>query len=88
MLEYPKFDPQKDVEPVMENGAFDLNEALLTGQVTDTGENLDYNGIEDPSLITGRVEDVFQAIDEHRRINRHFSQKNNNPTPSPSSGEN
>lgn len=62
------FDPIKDNTEVVPGLVIDINEALRTGIVLDTGLEVEYNGIEDPNLIRGRVEDVFGAIDERNAV--------------------
>lgn len=70
-----EFNVKCDVMPVIEGAALDINEAILNGTVEDTGENLDYNGIEEPSMIAGRCEDVFESIDYLRRMDSYAKSK-------------
>lgn len=44
----------------------DLNDAIETGVVRDTGIDSFDNGIDDVSVILGRIEDGFDAIDKQR----------------------
>lgn len=44
----------------------DLNDAIETGVVRDTGIDSFDNGIDDVSVIFGRIEDAFDAIDKQR----------------------
>lgn len=73
-----------DVCPVVGGLVIDINEALRTGIVKDTGMEVEYNGIEDPTLIRGRVDNVFDAIGErnsvvHKEIHRVKSKSGVNP---------
>lgn len=68
MIEHPKFNPLRDNEVVVPNLAIDLEAALRTGVVKDSGTAVEYNGIEDPNLIRTRVSDNFEAIDERNAV--------------------
>lgn len=59
--------------------AVDVTEMLETGIVRDSGEDLDNNGIEDPSNIIGLVRDEFAAIDAQRAIKK-YGKKNKEAT--------
>lgn len=58
----------RDVQPVAEGLATDLKLAIETGVVADTGIVPEYNHIEDPMNIHGRVNDVFEAIEAQKQI--------------------
>lgn len=84
MIERCSFDSFRDNEIVYPNLAIDLEAALRTGQVFDSGTAVEYNGIEDPNLIRCRVSDNFDAIDErnavvHKELNRIKNASNPNP---------
>lgn len=59
---------ETDVQPVVEGLATDLKLAIETGVVADTGIVPEYNHIEDPMNIHGRVGDVFEAIEAQKQI--------------------
>lgn len=65
------YDPKRDVQEVVSGLAVDVTAMLQTGIVHDSGENLDNNGIEDPSSIIGLVRDEFAAIDAQRAIKKY-----------------
>lgn len=69
----------RDVMDVESGLAVDVTEMLETGVVHDAGENLDNNGIEDPSNIIGLVRDEFAAIDASRAIKK-YGKKNKSAT--------
>ena len=48
--------------------AVDLSLAVENGVVLDTGIDAQYNDVEDPAHIHGRVRDAFQAIDAQRSV--------------------
>lgn len=66
-----KFDPKRDFQEVQQGLSPDLDAALRTGIVADSGENLDYNGIEEPGQILGVVRDRFDAVDAQRAIRKY-----------------
>lgn len=66
-----KYDPKRDFQDVQQGLSPDLDAALKTGIVADTGQNLDYNGIEDPGSIIGVVRDRFDAVDAQRAIRKY-----------------
>lgn len=55
-----------DVVPFLD---IDLEDALLSGVVPQSGVIPDYNGIEDSDGILGRVYDSFDAIEHQRNLN-------------------
>lgn len=68
MIENCSYNPRKDNNVVYPNLSIDLDAALRTGVVKDSGTAVEYNGIEDPNLIRTRVSDTFQAIDERNSV--------------------
>lgn len=66
-----KFDPKRDFQEVQQGLSPDLDAALRTGIVADSGDNLDYNGIEEPGQILGVVRDSFDAVDAQRAIRKY-----------------
>lgn len=70
-----EYDPLRDVQEVIPGLGVDVDDMLQTGIVKDSGETLDNNGIDDPSLIIGRVRDNFDALDASRIIKK-YGKKN------------
>lgn len=68
MIQECKFDKVRDVQEHVPSLATDLNKAIETNTVQDTGVVADFNSIEEPNAITGRVSDAFEAIDAQRAI--------------------
>lgn len=68
MLQICCFDKVRDVQEHVPSLATDLNKAIETNTVQDTGVVADFNSIEEPNAITGRVSDAFEAIDAQRAI--------------------
>lgn len=66
-----EFDELRDCMAVVPNLGVDINDMLQTGIVKDSGETLDNNGIDDPSMIIGRVRDTFDALDASRIIKKY-----------------
>lgn len=65
------YDPKRDFQEVQQGLSPDLDAALKSGIVADSGQNLDYNGIEDPGSIIGVVRDRFDAVDAQRAIRKY-----------------
>ena len=63
-----KFNPETDIEEAMPGLSIDLSRAITEGVIKDTGDIPYHNEIADPSTITGRVTDVFQAIDAEKAL--------------------
>lgn len=63
-----KFNPNTDIEETMPGLSIDLSRAITEGVIKDTGDIPYHNEITDPSTITGRVTDVFQAIDTDKAL--------------------
>ena len=68
MIQKCNFDKVRDIQEHVPSLATDLNKAIETNTVQDTGVVADFNSIEEPSGITGRVSDAFEAIDAQRAI--------------------
>lgn len=66
-----KFNPQTDCMEVVGGLAVSIDDMLQTGIVKDSGETLDNNGIDDPSQIIGRINDVFDAMDAARIVKKY-----------------
>lgn len=68
MIQECKFNKLSDIQEHVPSLATDLNKAIETNTVMDTGVVADYNDISDPAMIRGRVGDVFDAIDAQREL--------------------
>lgn len=68
MIQKCIFDKVRDLQDHVPSLATDLNKAIETNTVQDTGVVADFNSIEEPNAITGRVSDAFEAIDAQRAI--------------------
>lgn len=68
MIQDCKFNKVTDIQEHVPSLATDLNKAIETNTVEDTGVVSDYNDISDPDLIRGRVGDVFEAIDAQKEV--------------------
>lgn len=91
MIQSCHFNPVKDNNLAQSGLAIDLDAALRTGAIIDSGTEVEYNGIEDPSLVGRRVSDAFEAIDArnsviHKELVR-IKEKTPSPSPSSSDGD-
>lgn len=68
MLQECKFNKLMDVQEHVPSLATDINKAIETNTVQDTGVAAEYNDISDPDAIRGRVGDVFEAIDAQKDV--------------------
>lgn len=68
MIQKCNFDKVRDIQEHVPSLATDLNKAIETNTVYDTGVVADFNLIDEPSAITGRVSDPFEAIEAQRAI--------------------
>lgn len=68
MIQECKFNKLTDIREHVPSLATDLNKAIETNTVQDTGVVDDYNDISDPAFILGRISDPFEAIDAQRSI--------------------
>lgn len=68
MIQKCNFDKSRDIQEHVPSLATDLNKAIESNCVQDTGVVADFNSIEEPHAITGRVSDAFEAIDAQRAI--------------------
>lgn len=57
------FDEKRDIGRVEPFLALNIEEAIRTGIVPDTGDVPIYNDIDDPSAIAGRMSDPIGAVD-------------------------
>lgn len=75
------YDPVKDIDKTQPNLSVDLKLAITEGIVRDTGEIPYHNDIEDPTTISGRVNDVFEAMDADRSLSQSMANNPQSPTP-------
>lgn len=68
MIQECKFNKLTDIQEHVPSLSTDLNKAIETNIVEDTGVVADYNDISDPVMILGRVGDVFDAIDAQKEV--------------------
>lgn len=68
MIQKCNFDKVRDIQEHVPSLATDLNKAIESNTVQDTGVVADFNSIDEPNAITGRVSDAFEAIDAQRAI--------------------
>lgn len=68
MYQKCKFDPARDVCRTVPGLSTDLAAAVENGVVLDTGIDAQYNNVDDPANIRGRVRDAFAAIDQQRAV--------------------
>lgn len=61
-----KFNKKRDIREVAPHLGIDLAKTLDNRMVPATGTELNYNDIQHPSDIIGRVRDTFDAIDAQR----------------------
>lgn len=66
--DFIRFDPKRDFMRVNPGLSVDIAAAVESGTVIDAGTNSDYNQIDDPNSITGRVRDIFEATDRRKDI--------------------
>ena len=68
MYQKCNFDPRRDVCRTVPGLSTDLAAAVENGVVLDTGIDAQYNNVDDPANIRGRVRDAFAAIDQQRAV--------------------
>lgn len=70
-MEHPKFNENRDFKRVVSGLSVSLTDALKTGIVKDGTSTLDYNAIDNPEAVIGRVESIFDAIEASRAIKKY-----------------
>lgn len=81
-----KYNRLNDLAKVRPGLSISLKEAVETGAITDTGVIPDYNNIDNPESVIGRVRDNFEAVEAMRTIKSLGLKKNDStPPPNPSS---
>lgn len=68
MYQICKFNKDTDLCKTVPGLATDLGLAINNGVVLDTGIDCNYNDVDDPARIRGRVRDAFQAVDLQRSV--------------------
>lgn len=63
-----EFDKDKDLKRVEPASVLLLSEVLASGVVPPDSTDLDYNNIDNPDNVAGRVTNVFDAIDMSREL--------------------
>lgn len=68
MIANTHYNDKRDLADVVPGLSVDLVDALESGVIPDSGKDVDYNGLDDPSLIGQRIEDEFDAVIKKRNI--------------------
>ena len=68
MFQECKFNKVTDIQEHVPSLSTDINKAIETNTVQDTGVASDCNEISDLNSIYGRVGDVFEAIDAQKEV--------------------
>ena len=68
MYQVCKFNKDTDLCQTVPGLSTDLGLAINNGVVLDTGIDSNYNDVDDPARIRGRVRDAFQAVDLQRSV--------------------
>lgn len=88
MFQVCKFNPKTDICETIPGLSTDLSAAIENGVVLDTGIDSQYNEVDDPSLIRGRVRDAFSAIDMGRSLLSSASKLSTSSVSTPEGGDN
>lgn len=64
-----KFNPDRDLQLVVESLSIDLNNAIESGMVMPTGVDVEHNGFEQIEDVGERIEDVFDAMNHMNELN-------------------
>lgn len=87
MYQICRFNKDRDLKEVVPGLTPNLKIAMKEHVVLDTGISPEYNNIDDPANIVGRVRDVFDAIEAQRSIASSMKSQTSSEA-SVSSGEN
>lgn len=68
MIYESNYNPLTDLAETVPSLSTDVNVAIETGVIVDTGVSSEYNEIDDPTSISGRVRNAFEAVDLQRKI--------------------
>lgn len=75
MRKYPYetcvFDEKRDIKEVIDGLAIDIDDALKTGVVKDGTADIEYNNLDNPENIIGRIEDPISAIEAKRALSKY-----------------
>lgn len=63
-----EYDPTRDIMKTVPDMAINLEAAIESGVVLDTGMIAEHNDIDSPSSVIGRVRDVFDAFEAQKNI--------------------
>lgn len=69
------FDENVDISQVVPDLSICISDALETGTIHDTGTLGNFNGISEPSQISGRVRDQFEAFEAAQALKKSMSSK-------------
>lgn len=75
MFQICEFDEIRDVMSTVEGLSIDLDKAIESGVVLDSGTTQEFNNIEEPTSIGRRVSSVFDALDIQRSLMKKVSDK-------------
>lgn len=86
MKQICRFNRKRDLKEVVPGLTPNLRIAMQEHVVLDTGISPEYNNIDDPANILGRVRDVFDAVEAQRALASSMKSRDNSATPVESSG--
>ena len=78
------YNPNVDIKEVESGLAVNISDALDTGVIKDSTYTEQYNSIDDPDQIIGKVRDKFDAIEASRIIRKYGKKVDLAPAISPS----
>lgn len=65
------FDKKRDLKRVEPASILLLSEVLASGVIPPDAKDLEYNDIDDPNKIAGRITNVFDAVDAAKELGKH-----------------
>lgn len=83
MKQICKYNKNRDLKEVVPGLTPNLKIAMQEHVVLDTGITPEYNNIDDPANIVGRVRDVFDAVEAQRAMLSSAKQSEPSPAPVP-----
>lgn len=86
MKQICNYNKERDLKEVVPGLTPNLKIAMQEHVVLDTGISPEYNNIDDPANIIGRVRDVFDAVEAQRALASSMKSQNNTTTSAESSG--
>lgn len=88
MRKYPYescvYDAKRDIKEVIDGLSIDIDDALKTGVVKDGSADIEYNNLDNPDSIVGRIEDPISAIEARRALNKYGKKAEVTPDNTPS----